>query len=57
VDREFESLRELLQSLEQYAVLIRYPGLIIPAEMAEQAFESTTRIREYMRGKLGLSNQ
>lgn len=57
VDTEFEILRETLQSLEQYAVLIRYPGLIVPAEMAEQAFESATRFREYMRGKLGLSNQ
>lgn len=57
VDTEFEILRGTLQSLEQYAVLIRYPGLIVPAEMAEQAFESATRFREYMRGKLGLSNQ
>jgi len=52
VDTEFETLREALQSLEHYAVLIRYPGLVVPAEMAEQAFESATNIREYMRGKL-----
>lgn len=57
VDREFETLRESLQSLEQYAVLIRYPGLIVPTEMAEKAFESTNRIREYVREKLGINKQ
>lgn len=57
LDTEFETLRESLQSLEQYAVLIRYPGLIVPADMAEQAFRSASRIREYMRGKLGLNRQ
>jgi HEPN domain-containing protein len=47
IDREFETLRESLQSLEQYAVLIRYPGLTVPAKMAERAFETATRVREY----------
>jgi HEPN domain-containing protein len=56
VDREFEILRESLQSLEQYAVMIRYPGLIVPAEMAERAFESAKHIREYVRDKLGINN-
>lgn len=37
MDEDFESLRGPLQSLERYAVLIRYSGLIVPAEMAEQA--------------------
>jgi hypothetical protein len=39
LDGEFETLRDTLQSLEHYAVLIRYPGLIVPVEMAEQHFQ------------------
>ena len=57
VDREFEPLRQDLQSLEQYGVLIRYPGLIVPATMAEQAFEAANRIREFVRDKLGIKNE
>jgi HEPN domain-containing protein len=55
VDSEFEILREPLQSLEQFAVLIRYPGLVVPAKMAEQAFESAGHIREFVQEKLGIS--
>lgn len=54
LDKDFESLRESLQSLEQYAVLIRYPGLTVPAEMAEQAFESASNIRDFLRDKLNI---
>ena len=54
-DKSFESLRESLQSLEQYGVLIRYPGLTVPAEMAEQAFESANQIRDFIREKLEIS--
>ena len=54
LDKDFESLRESLQSLEQYAVLIRYPGLTVPAEMAEQAFESASNIRDFLREKLNI---
>ncbi|MEW5828612.1 MAG: HEPN domain-containing protein [Chloroflexota bacterium] len=53
LDDGFEILRGSLQSLERYAVLIRYPGLIVPAEMAEQAFESASRVRNFVRQKLG----
>lgn len=53
-DKEFEILRESLQSLEQYAVLIRYPGLTVPSEMAEQAFESARYIRDFVRDKLNI---
>lgn len=31
--------------------------LVVPAEMAERAFESATSIREYMRGKLEIGNK
>lgn len=57
LDSEFEVLREPLQSLEQFAVLIRYPGLVVPAEMAQQAFESASRVRDFVREKLGINNQ
>ena len=57
LDEEFEILRDSLQSLEQYGVLIRYPGLTVPVEMAEQAFESSKHIREFVRDKLKLSAQ
>ena len=54
LDGEFEALRESLASLEQYAVLIRYPGLTVPAKMAEQAFSTTEGVRKFIRKKLGL---
>lgn len=54
LDAEFEVLRSALQSLEQYAVLIRYPGLTVPAEMAEQAFQSAEIVRAFVRKKLGI---
>ncbi len=57
IDKEFEILRESLQSLEQYGVLIRYPGLTVPVEMAEQAFEFTNYIREFLRNRLKFSTQ
>ncbi len=53
LDKEFESLRGPLQSLERYAVLIRYPGLIVPTEMAKQAFSAAERVRKFVRNKLG----
>ncbi len=53
LDGEFETLRDTLQSLEHYAVLIRYPGLIVPVEMAEQAFTATGKVRKFIRRKLG----
>ena len=53
LDGEFETLRDTLQSLEHYAVLIRYPGLIVPVEMAEQAFSAAERVRKFIRRKMG----
>ncbi len=54
-DAEFESIRTDLERLDFYAVRIRYPG--VPAqtdEVAHKAFAATTRVRAFMRGKLGL---
>ena len=52
LDDEFETLRLPLQSLEHYAVTIRYPGLRAPFELGEEAFEVASRIREFVRKKL-----
>jgi len=52
LDDEFETLRLLLQSLAQYAVTIRYPGLRVPFELGEEAFRAAGRVRRFVRKKL-----
>ena len=52
VDKDFVSIRSHLQSLEHYAVTIRYPGLKVPFEFAEEAFETASHIRNFVRKKL-----
>ncbi len=54
IDTEFEILRNSLANLERYAVLIRYPGLTVPTEMAGQAFEAAGVVRKFIREKLGM---
>ena len=54
VDDEFKQVASDLDSLEGYAVAIRYPGVTVPAEMGESAFDAVERIRKFIRGKLGL---
>jgi len=54
LDPDFENLREDLASLEGYAVAIRYPGMGVPAELAEKAFKETERARGFVRRKLGI---
>ena len=57
LDGDFEILRKSLQSLEHYAVLIRYPGFTVPEKMAEEIFESASSIRKFVREKLGVRSQ
>ena len=52
VDEDFASIRTHLQSLEHYAVTIRYPGLKVPFEFAEEALETASHIRKFVRKKL-----
>ena len=52
IDDKFQSLRTDLQSLGNYAVTIRYPGLRVPFALGEEAFETATRIRNFVRRKL-----
>jgi len=54
LDRDFEKLGVDLDSLEGYAVAVRYPGAIVPVTLAEVAYKTTSRIRAFVRGKLKL---
>jgi len=54
-DAEFETLRSDLESLDFYAVRIRYPGVPTQTdEVAHKAFAAATRVRAFVRQKLGL---
>jgi len=54
IDPEFESISEYAESLENYAVAIRYPGASATSREAEAAFAAATRARAFVRRKLGL---
>lgn len=54
LDESFETLRADLQSVDGYAVAVRYPGAKITAEMAEAALAAAKRIRECVRKKFDL---
>ncbi len=51
-DESFEDLRDNLRRLENYGVIIRYPGLTVPLEMAYEAYENAARVRKFIRKKL-----
>jgi HEPN domain-containing protein len=53
-DQDFEKLRSELEQLENYSVAVRYPGVKISVELAEEAFELATKVRQFVRSKLGL---
>ncbi|HLA87015.1 MAG TPA: HEPN domain-containing protein [Anaerolineales bacterium] len=52
IDKNFRKIANDLDSLEGYAVAIRYPGAVISTELAEDAFKVTKRIRSFVRSKL-----
>lgn len=52
IDERFEKIRADLRRLENYGVIIRYPGLTVPLEMAHEAFENASRVRNFIRKKL-----
>jgi HEPN domain-containing protein len=56
VEPEFETLTEDSERLENYAVIIRYPGATATRREAEAALIAATRIRQFVRRKLGLSD-
>ena len=51
LDEEFQFLKDGLQELDRYAVVVRYPGVVIKAETALKA---AAAIRKFMRRKLKL---
>jgi HEPN domain-containing protein len=52
VDESFEKIRDPLRKLENYGVIIRYPGLTVPLDMAHEAFSNSSLVREFVRKKL-----
>jgi HEPN domain-containing protein len=52
VDAGFEKIRNQLRRLENYGVVIRYPGMTVPLEMAHEAFENAMQVRKFVRKKL-----
>jgi len=53
-NKDFEILRDDLRQLESYSVAVRYPGINVSTEIAEQALETANRVRKFIRGKLSL---
>ena len=52
IDEDFRKIADALDSLEGYAVAIRYPGAIVSIELAEAAFKMTKSVRVFVRRKL-----
>ena len=54
LDKDFHKIGNDLDSLEGYAVAIRYPGASASVELAELAFDAAERVRKFVRSKLGI---
>ena len=54
IDRDFGKLGNDLNSLDAYAVAVRYPGAKVSVELAEAAFEAAKRVRKFVRSKIGI---
>jgi HEPN domain-containing protein len=54
LDEDFQFLKEGLQELDRYAVVVRYPGVMIKVETAESALKTTENVRQFVRRKLKL---
>lgn len=52
LDKDFETLHSGLRQLESYSVAVRYPGVNVSVEIAEQAFSQAKRVRKFIRRKL-----
>jgi HEPN domain-containing protein len=52
IDESFDEIRDHLRRLRNYGVMIRYPGLTVPLEMAHEAFQNAGEVREFIRKKL-----
>jgi len=54
LDSEFQIIKHDLEQLNRYAVVVRYPGVIIKLETAEVALKAAERVRQFIRRKLNL---
>lgn len=54
IDGEFLKIKKELSQLDRYAVVVRYPGIIIKADLAEEALKAADRVRKFVRKKLGV---
>jgi HEPN domain. len=54
LDKEFQILKDALQELDRYAVVVRDPGVVVKAETAESAQKTTEKVRQFVRRKLNL---
>lgn len=54
IHKDFESLRDALLLLNDYAVDVRYPGEFATQEEARAAVKAMRAVREFIRHRLGL---
>jgi HEPN domain-containing protein len=52
LDSDFKQLKKDLSQLERYAVVVRYPGIAISVNTAEDALKAADRVRKFVRRKL-----
>lgn len=53
-DAEFRSIKRELEMLNRFAVVVRYPGITIKADIAEEAFTAANHVRKFIRNKLSI---
>jgi len=54
LDEEFKTIKRDLERLDRYAVVVRYPGVIIKTDTAEEAIHAAERVRRFVRDKFGI---
>jgi HEPN domain-containing protein len=54
LDKEFQTIKKDLSTLDRYAVIVRYPGISINVETAEAALKAAERVQRFVRKKLKL---
>ena len=52
LDDEFQQIKKDLSQLDRYAVVVRYPGIIITADTAKAALKAADHVRKFVRKKL-----
>ena len=52
LDKDFQTIKKDLSTLDRYAVIVRYPGIKIDVKTAEEALKQAGRVRTFVRKKL-----